>query len=353
MPKETMTPRQRWQTAIQRGKADRVPMDYWGTGEANQKLMGYLGLASMDQVFARLHIDRPVFVGPSYVGPTPRPGCNYWGVEHRNIDYGTGTYGEAVSSPLATFQTIAEIEANYTWPTIDWFDFSGIPAQAAGQDHRPIQGGGSEPLLVYKQLRGEAQAFMDFIENPDLMRCILDKLFGLAYETTARIYRAIPGQVLITYVAEDMGAQNGLMYSPAHIREFLLPWMKRMADLVHENGAYVFHHNDGACRDILPDMVDTVGIDVLNPIQWRCAGMGPEGLKADFGQRLAFHGGVDNQYTIPFGSADEVRAEVAAKIGTLGHDGGYILAPCHNIQSVGPAENVVALYEAAYDCGWY
>jgi uroporphyrinogen decarboxylase len=353
MPKEWMSPRERWEAAIRRGRPDRIPLDYWATAEASRKLMDYLGLADMDQVYTRLHIDRPVFVGPAYTGPTPAPGRNYWGVEHRTIDYGTGSYAEAVSSPLAGYETVAQIEADYTWPTIDWFDFSGIAGQAAGQEHRPIQGGGSEPLLVYKQLRGEAQAFMDFIERPDLMRYILDKLFGLAYETTARIYRAIPGQVLITYVAEDMGAQDGLMYSPAHIREFLLPWMRRMADLVHENGAYVFHHNDGACRAILPDMVDTVGIDVLNPIQWRCAGMAREGLKADFGDRLAFHGAVDNQYTIPFGTVDEVRAEVADDMAILGAGGGYILAPCHNIQSVGPAENVVALYDAAYEGGWY
>lgn len=348
-----MTPRERWETAIRREQADRIPMDYWGTGEASQKLMDHLGLPDMNQVFDRLHIDRPVFVGPAYVGPPPPAGEDMWGVKHRNIDYGTGTYGEGVSNPLAQYETIAEIEANYTWPSIDWFDFSGIPAQIAGQEHRPIQGGGSEPLLTYKQLRGEAQAFMDFIDKPDLMHYMLDKLFTLAYETTARIYQAIPGQVLITYVAEDMGAQDSLMYNPKHIREFLLPWMKKMADLVHEHGAYVFHHNDGACRDILPDMVDFVGIDVLNPIQWRCPGMAREGLKADFGDQIAFHGAVDNQYTIPFGSVDEVRAEVAEDIAILGAGGGYILAPCHNIQAVGPAENVVAMYETAYECGWY
>ena len=84
------------------------------------------------------------------------------------------------------------------------------------------------------------------------MHYCLDKLFDLAYENTRRIYEQIPGKVMISYVAEDMGGQDDLMFSPAQIREFLLPRMKRMIDLAHQAGAYVFHHNDGtaaaSCR---------------------------------------------------------------------------------------------------------
>jgi uroporphyrinogen decarboxylase len=122
-------------------------------------------------------------------------------------------------------------------------------------------------------------------------------------------------------------------------------------DLVHSSGAYVFHHNDGNCRAIIPDMIEA-GIEVLNPIQWRAQGMQREGLKADFGDRLVFHGGVDNQYTLPFGSLDEVRQEVADDLRILGAGGGYILAPCHNIQPVTPPENIVTMYETAYELGW-
>jgi uroporphyrinogen decarboxylase len=141
------------------------------------------------------------------------------------------------------------------------------------------------------------------------------------------------------------------MYSPAQIREFLHPGMKRMMDLTHQHGSFVFHHTDGAVRDILADLI-ALGIDVLNPVQWRCAGMEREGLKRDFGAQIVFHGGVDNQYTLPFGTVEEVRSEVRDNYRILGEGGGYILAPCHNIQAVGPAENVVAMYEAGYEYGW-
>ena len=191
---------------------------------------------------------------------------------------------------------------------------------------------------------------MDLAINPDIVAYCLDKLFDFAYENTTRIYEAIPGKVNVSYVAEDMGSQESLLFSPRQIRTFLIPRMKRMIDLAHSAGAYVFFHSDGAVRKIIPDMI-AAGIDVLNPIQWRCAGMEREGLKRDFGSQIVFHGGVDNQQTLPFGSVDDVSDEVVANIEILGKGGGYIIAPCHNIQANTPPENVVTMYETGYQHG--
>ena len=348
MPKETMTSRERWLAVLRRETPDRVPMDYWATGETSRKLMMHLGLSSLEEVFECLHIDRPVFVSPEYVGPPLPKGTNVFGVRHEVAD---GEDTDAAGAPLAPFSSVEEIEANYTWPRVDWYDFSVIPEQVQGREDRPIVGGRSEPFLRYKTLRGEAQAFMDLVMNPEIVHYCLDKLFDLAYESARRTYEAIPGKVLYSYIAEDMGAQNGLMFSPAHIHEFLLPRMKRMIDLAHSAGAHVFHHNDGACRPILPDMIEA-GIAILNPVQWRCKGMEREGLKRDFGEAVVFHGGMDNQYTLPFGTVEEVRCEVLDNLRILGAGGGYILAPCHNLQIVGPAENIVAMYETGYENGW-
>jgi uroporphyrinogen decarboxylase len=94
-----------------------------------------------------------------------------------------------------------------------------------------------------------------------------------------------------------------------------------------------------------------LGIDVLNPVQWRCAGMERAALKRDFGARLIFHGGMDNQQTLPFATVDEVRREVLDNYELLGPNG-YVLAPCHNIQAVTPPENIVAMYQTGYEYGW-
>jgi len=349
---DRLTPRERWLAVLNHEVPDRVPTDYWATSEATQKLLAHLGCATLDQAQERLHIDAPVRVGPTYVGPPLPEGQDVYGRRYRTVPYAGGSYRECTYAPLAQYGSVDEIEAHYTWPSPDWFDYSVVKDQVKGRDDYPVQGGGSEPFLIYKDLRGHEQAYMDLVLAPDIVHYCLDHLFAFCRETTTRIYEQIPGRVMISYVAEDMGAQEGLLFSLAHIREFLLPRMKEMMDLAHEAGAYVFHHSDGAVMDVIPDMIEA-GIDVLNPIQWRCAGMDREVLKERFGDRLVFHGAMDNQQTLAFGSTEDVRAEVADNLRMLGQGGGYILAPCHNIQAVSPPENIVAMYEAAYELGRY
>ena len=149
-------------------------------------------------------------------------------------------------------------------------------------------------------LRGDEQAYLDLVMNPEIVHYCLDKLFELAYQSTLRIFETLPGQVSITYVAEDLGGQDSLLFSPDHMREYLFPRMKRMMDLTRQNGSYVFTHSDGSFREVIPDLIG-IGTQVLNPIQWRCKGMDREGPKRDLGADLLFHGGVDNQYTLPLG----------------------------------------------------
>ena len=121
----------------------------------------------------------------------------------------------------------------------------------------------------------------------------------------------------------------------------------RCIALAKEFGIKVFHHDDGAMADFLPDLVE-LGIDILNPIPRHCPGMDAASLKARWGHRLCFHGAVENQRTLPFGTPEEVRAEVRHCIDALGGDGtGYILAPCHNLQPVTPLENILAMYDEA------
>jgi uroporphyrinogen decarboxylase len=352
MPAESMTPRERWLAVLQHRVPDRVPTDYWATDELHARLKTHLGIADDDRLYEHLHIDRPFTVSPRYVGPSLDSDQDVFGIRYRLMDYGSGAYREAVVNPLARYSTVEEIEREYSWPSPDWWTYDHLPQEIRGHERSPIRGGGSEPFLTYKDLRGDEQAYMDLLLNPEIVHYCLDRLFGLAHENTRRIYESIPGQVMISYVAEDMGSQSSLLFSPTQIRTFLLPRMQRMITLVHEAGAYVFYHSDGAVRPILPDMV-AAGIDVLNPIQWRCEGMERAGLKADFGGQIVLHGGVDNQQTLPFGRAEDVRQEVVENIRAMGAGGGYILAPCHNIQAITPMENILAMYDEAHASGWY
>ena len=125
MPRESMTAKERYLAVLNREKADRVPMEWRATGEVGEMLVRHLG-CSMEDAFDRLHIDRLVGVHPSYVGPPIEPGYDLYGCRRQTIDYGTGSYDEVASHPLAEYGSVEEIEKNYTWPTADWFDFSAI-----------------------------------------------------------------------------------------------------------------------------------------------------------------------------------------------------------------------------------
>ena len=350
MRRETMTPRERWLAVMNRQKPDRVPMDYWATPETTENLCRFMG-ADFDTVCARLHIDLPHTLSGRYVGPELAHDDDVFGVRYANVNYGTGIYQERVHAPLAAYDSVEQIEAGYRWPSPDWWDYSHLPTEMAGKEHRIIRGGGSEPFLRYAALRGDEQAYMDLLMNPEMVHYCLDRLFELAYQDTLRIFESVPGAVSITYVAEDLGGQDSLLFSRDQIREFLLPRMKRMMELTRQHGSYVFTHSDGAIRAIIPDLIEA-GTQILNPIQWRCTGMEREALKKDFGEQLVFHGAMDNQQTLPFGTPEEVRREVSDNLAILGWNGGYILCPCHNIQPVTPPENIIAMYETGYAEGW-
>jgi uroporphyrinogen decarboxylase len=147
-------------------------------------------------------------------------------------------------------------------------------------------------------------------------------------------------------IADDYGTQRGLMMSPQMWRVFFAPHLETLADMAHNEGIKVFLHCCGSSREIIPDLI-ALGIDILNPIQPQAKGMDPRDLKAHFGNRLCFHGGIDTQKTLPFGSVNDVKEEVIDRLTIFGKEGGYILAPVHTIEPDVPLENILALYEAA------
>lgn len=335
---------ERWLAVLNREKPDRPPMDFWGVPEIEARLQKELQCESMDEVFEKLEIDAPVRVEPHYIGPPLEKNEDIYGCRFQTVPFGTGTYEEILYAPLAQYDSVEAIDAHFTWPQADWFDYSNLEKQIRGKEHRPVRAGGSEPFMFYKNMRGEEQAYLDLMINPDIVEYCLQKLYDFAYEWTSRIYEALPGKVHITFVAEDLGSQTSMMYTPDQVRQFFIPHMKRMIELVHQAGAYAFNHSDGAIRPIIPDLIEA-GFDALNPIQYRCTGMDREGLKRDFGDQLIFHGAVENQEILPFGTTEDVRREVRENLDILGAGGGYILAPCHNIQANTPIENVIALYD--------
>jgi uroporphyrinogen decarboxylase len=117
--------------------------------------------------------------------------------------------------------------------------------------------------------------------------------------------------------------------------------------------AKIWYHTCGSCVEYIPDLIDN-GIDILNPLQISAEGMDPKGLKESFGEKLVFWGGgIDTQHVLPFASPEEVREHVRKNIEVFKTGGGYVFNNVHNIQAGVPAENIVALFDAAYEFGFY
>jgi uroporphyrinogen decarboxylase len=345
--------------ALFRGeRPDRVPCDYWGTAEITNRLKQDLGCDSDRALWRRLGVDKCVLLGPHH----PRAKERDWhlpslyslfGIETRAIEYGDGigVYEEIAHSPLAHAETIADID-DCPWPDPRDFDYAALRAECA--EYHPeyaVLGAAYEPFYLYCKLRGMERALEDVASNPEFA----DALMGRIYDLFAAIVRysiEAAGEYFdFVYVAEDLGTQGSLLMSPRTLRRAILPWLTKMADLVHSAGKLTFHHDDGAIRPVIPDLI-RAGMDVLNPIQWRCKGMDRETLAAEFGSELVFHGGIDNQGTLPFGTSEDVRREVADNIRIFRQAKGYVVAPCHNLQANTPTANVVALYEAVEEFGW-
>jgi uroporphyrinogen decarboxylase len=194
---------------------------------------------------------------------------------------------------------------------------------------------------------------MDPLLRPEFTHCLIRHISDFFTEYHRRCFEAAPGLIDVTQVTDDWGSQHGLLTSPQIFEAFYRAPTQRAIDLARSYDILVFHHDDGDMRPLLPTLTE-MGIDILNPIQWRCGDWDLAALKTEFGQRLCFHGGVDNQETLPHGTPDEVRAEVKRVIGALASDRtGLILAPCHNIQSNTPVENILAMYEAAREYGTF
>jgi uroporphyrinogen decarboxylase len=166
--------------------------------------------------------------------------------------------------------------------------------------------------------------------------------------------QAVGEFVQVVTITDDQGTQNSLMISPAMFREFIKPRLKSLIDTIKSKADIkVLMHCDGAIIRIVEDLIE-IGVDILNPIQTVVEGFeNTFALKEQYGDRICFHGGIDVQQVMPNATPEDIRDEVSKRIHDLGRNGGYIIAPCHNINVDIPVENTLAMFDAAQELGRY
>jgi len=344
--------RQRVLTAMQHREPDRVPLFYRDVPEVEARLRADLHLPDREALLRHFDIDFR-WVGPAYIGPALDGPAGYsrdiWGVQYRYTVAGHGGYWEPVGSPLSEVTEIAGLNA-HTWPSLEWFDFAVLDEKLRQYEEYATMTdpGFSSPgvLATVQNLLGMERAMTDMLLRPDFYQALIDRImvFNLAFLT--RFFEAAGRRLDFFRIGDDFGAQGGLLISPRAWRRFFAPTQVAMSRIAKAHGAYYYHHCCGAVRDLIPLLIEA-GVDVLDPIQVKAAGMQPARLKTDFGRRLCFSGGVDEQELLPNGTPAEVRAGVCALLDVMAPGGGYFVGPTHNFQADIPTANIVAMYEAA------
>ena len=218
--------------------------------------------------------------------------------------------------------------------------FDGVAKQIEANPDLFIMGAISFSLFERAwTLRGFEKLLADFIQEPgfvdDLLDGILEFNLGIIDELSDF---ALDG----FHFGDDWGQQHGLIMGPKLWRRYIKPRVEKMYAAVKRKGLAVSIHTCGDVRQIIPDLLDA-GLDVLNPVQPEA--MDVNALKSEFGDKLCFWGAISTQETLPYGTVEDVKAEVQSRIDTLGKDGGYILGPAHAIQKDVPLENILALID--------
>lgn len=203
-------------------------------------------------------------------------------------------------------------------------------------------------ILRPEGIRDPEEWYVSMVTRSGYISDIFGYQCELGIKNIALYHEAVGDRIdVITMSGTDFGTQQGPFISPDVYREVFKPLHRRMNEWVHKNTSWkTFYHTCGSIVAFLDDFCEA-GVDIINPVQVSAAGMDPEFLKKNYGDRLVFWGGAVNpQWTLAFGSPEEVREEARKNILTFGEGGGYIMGNVHNIQSNVPPENIIAMFDA-------
>ncbi|MHC4912322.1 MAG: uroporphyrinogen decarboxylase family protein [Planctomycetota bacterium] len=239
---------------------------------------------------------------------------------------------------------IYEQRANDLYNNTDLAIAAGFPGTAFG-DIALVPA----PFLKHpKGIRDIEEWYISTVTRKEYIKEVFAGQAEIAIENLERTYQAVGNKVHVVYLdGTDLAAQNTLFCSLEGYRELYLPFSKKLNDWIHANTKWkTMKHCCGGCEPLIEGFIEA-GFDILNPVQTSAKDMDPQLLSEKYGDRIIFWGGgVDTQGRLPFGTADEVREQVAERVKVFGQKRGFVFATIHNIQSNTPVENVVAMFEA-------
>jgi uroporphyrinogen decarboxylase len=187
-----------------------------------------------------------------------------------------------------------------------------------------------------------------FAAEADFAHELMDKVLEA---NIVMVRRAIRAGVDIVMLGDDYAHNTAPMMSPTHFEAFIFPRLKRMIDVIHEEGALCIKHSDGHLWPIL-DMIVEAGPDAINPLE-PVAGMDMREVKAKYGERACLVGNIDCGELLSHGSTEEVAAAVRQCIAAGAPGGGFMLSSSNSIHSSVKPENFLAMVRAGKANGTY
>lgn len=340
-----LTSRERVHRALRREPVDRVPVYLWFHPETTRRLAARLDLPPALVGLAFGHDVVQAWVGNNAAmegvvherdGGTHR---DAWGIRWVRAH----GFNQIQHSPLA--ETEAGALDAYEFPRHPRHELLAPMAQIPAAAADGFRGCDVSPCVfeMYARLRGLERALLDLAEHP----AAAERFLGRCATAAADLADAACARFRLDWLwtGDDVASQRGMLMSPGQWRTLIKPHLARVTAVARRHGLWCAYHCCGAMRPIIPDLIE-IGVQVLNPVQPSCPGMDPLELKREYGQTLAFMGGLDTERLLPRGSEREVRAGVRRLLDGMA-GGGFILAAAHTVPPETPDANLFALYAEA------
>ncbi|MGQ9555366.1 MAG: uroporphyrinogen decarboxylase family protein [Anaerolineae bacterium] len=383
-----MTSRERLLTALNHREPDRVPFDMGSTQVsgisvlAYQRLRQHLRLPYLeptvcdtiqqlalpdDDIVERLGIDvRGLFPLNAHnwniINVDAGDNWQYtdeWGITYHFPKH-DGLYYTIVANPIPASSTTPEEIAHHPWP--DCGDLRRIEGLRQMAERYRAQGRAvmlkgvlAGIFEMAQRMRGTENFMVDLLADRVSAEALLDRMVQCKLGFWEMALPRLGDVVDVVSEADDYGTQVSQLVSPRLFRELMKPRLKIVFERIHQLApqAKLFFHSCGSIREILPDFIE-IGVDIINPVHVRAAGMEPAALKRDFGRDVVFWGGgVDTQGVLPSGTPEQVREDVRHNLEALMPGGGYVFNTIHNIQADVPPENIIAMWETLREVGMY
>ncbi len=371
-----MTSRERVRRAINHEEPDRVPIDNNGIVSsmhevAYRNLLGYLEMKEEPVILDAVQritlnsegVLEALGVDTRYLYPNAPASWSYvenpdgtwmdeFGVTYKRVGY----YADTVI-PALRGKSFSEVKA-YKFPDpTDPSRFRGLREKALHlartSDYALVSGSMICFEYIRWILRGLEQSMADFYEEPRMTEYVLDAVVDWMIAYSGGIMDAIGDVIDVFWVGDDWGGQGGPFYSPEMFRKVFKPRITRLIGAMkRKTNAKCAYHCCGSVRWAIPDLIEA-GVDILHPLQPSAEGNDDSvGIKAEFGRRLSFHGGTNNQGLF-HGSSIPLEIDTLRRIRDLAPGGGYLFSSGHNIQANMPPENIALLFSLAKEYGRY